>query len=75
MLKFLINRLASTLPVLGVVAIIVFAMLRMAPGDPVAMIAGENASAADMELMRKTGVPFRPAREEPDTSPTDMGVL
>lgn len=54
MLKFLINRLASTLPVLGVVAIIVFAMLRMAPGDPVAMIAGENASAADMELMRKT---------------------
>ncbi|MDR0280160.1 MULTISPECIES: holin [Delftia] len=31
--------------------------------------------ALRMELMRKTGVPFRPAREELDTSPTDMGAL
>ncbi|HAU57662.1 MAG TPA: peptide ABC transporter [Comamonadaceae bacterium] len=53
MLRFLINRLISTLPVLGVVAIIVFAMLRIAPGDPVAVIAGEGASAQDMALMRE----------------------
>lgn len=54
MLRFLINRLISTLAVLGVVAIIVFAMLRTAPGDPVAVIAGDGASAEDMALMRKT---------------------
>jgi peptide/nickel transport system permease protein len=54
MLRFLIQRLISTLPVLGVVAVIVFSMLRMAPGDPVAVIAGEGASAEDMALIRQT---------------------
>lgn len=54
MLRFLINRLMSTLAVLGVVAIIVFVMLRTAPGDPVAVIAGDNASAQDIAMMRET---------------------
>ncbi|MCX7508121.1 MULTISPECIES: holin [Delftia] len=31
--------------------------------------------ALRMELMRKTGIPFRPACEEPEQSTTDMGAL
>lgn len=31
--------------------------------------------ALRMELMRKTGIPLRPVHDEPENSPTDMGVL
>lgn len=54
MLNFLVNRLIATLPVLGVVAVIVFSIVRLAPGDPVAVIAGEGASAADMARIRES---------------------
>lgn len=52
MLNFLIRRLISVLPVLAVVAVIVIAMLRMTPGDPAAVIAGDGASAQDIDQMR-----------------------
>ena len=52
MLNFFIRRLISVLPVLAVVAVIVFAMLRMTPGDPAAVIAGDGASAQDIDQMR-----------------------
>ena len=52
MLSFLIRRVFSVLPVLAVVAVIVFAMLRMTPGDPAAVIAGEGASAQEIAQMR-----------------------
>jgi ABC-type dipeptide/oligopeptide/nickel transport system permease component len=41
MLSFLFRRLLSTLPVLGVVAVLVFLMLRLTPGDPAAVLARE----------------------------------
>ena len=37
MLKFLGNRLLSTIPVLFIVAVLVFLMLRLTPGDPAAV--------------------------------------
>ena len=40
MLSFLFRRLLATLPVLGVVAVLVFLMLRLTPGDPAAVLAG-----------------------------------
>lgn len=52
MLNFLIRRVISVLPVLAVVAVIVFAMLRMTPGDPAAVIAGDGASAQEIAQMR-----------------------
>ncbi|HRD85222.1 MAG TPA: ABC transporter permease, partial [Rubrivivax sp.] len=40
MFRFLLRRLLSTIPVLLVVAVLVFLMLRMTPGDPAAVLAG-----------------------------------
>ena len=52
MLNFLFRRVLSVMPVLMVVAIIVFMMLRMTPGDPAAVIAGDGASADDIYRVR-----------------------
>ena len=44
MLRFLARRLLATIPVLLVVAVLVFLMLRLTPGDPAAIIAGDSAT-------------------------------
>lgn len=52
MLPYFLRRLLVAIPtVLGVI-IIVFAMVRLAPGDPAVFLAGETASEADRELIR-----------------------
>jgi peptide/nickel transport system permease protein len=53
MLKFLIRRLLATIPVIGVVAIFVFLLLRITPGDPAAIIAGDMATPANIERIRQ----------------------
>lgn len=53
MLNFLVRRVFAVLPVLTVVAVIVFTMLRMTPGDPAAVIAGDGASAEDIARVRE----------------------
>ena len=53
MLRFLAQRLLATIPVLLVVAIIVFLILRLTPGDPAAVIAGDNATGEDLERIRE----------------------
>jgi peptide/nickel transport system permease protein len=40
------------IPVLGIVAVIVFLLLHLSPGDPAALIAGDTASSADVERVR-----------------------
>ncbi|MBP6903272.1 MAG: ABC transporter permease [Burkholderiaceae bacterium] len=52
MLKFLLRRLASTLPVLLIVSLLVFGMLRLTPGDPAAVLAGDAASTEQIALIR-----------------------
>lgn len=52
MLRFLIQRILAVIPVLLVVAIIVFLILRLTPGDPAAVIAGNNATNEDIERIR-----------------------
>jgi peptide/nickel transport system permease protein len=52
MLNFLLRRGLATVPVLMIVAVIVFLLLRMTPGDPAAAIAGDSASALDIERIR-----------------------
>ncbi len=52
MLNFLLRRGLATVPVLLIVAVIVFLLLRMTPGDPAAAIAGDSASALDIERIR-----------------------
>ena len=45
MFAYIIRRLLATIPVMGVVAIFVFSLLYITPGDPAAVIAGDIATA------------------------------
>jgi len=54
MLKFVVRRLFATLPVLGIVAVLVFMLLRLTPGDPAAMLAGDAANAMQIEHIRRS---------------------
>ena len=53
MLNFLLRRILAVIPVLLVVAVIVFLILRLTPGDPAAVIAGNSASLDDIVRIRK----------------------
>src|SRR5512134_3052806 len=52
MLRFLATRLLATIPVLFVVAVAVFLILRLTPGDPAAVIAGDSATTEQIEEIR-----------------------
>jgi peptide/nickel transport system permease protein len=49
---YIIRRSLATVPVMLVVTVVVFLLLHLAPGDPAAVIAGENARTEDIELIR-----------------------
>jgi peptide/nickel transport system permease protein len=53
MLKFLARRLLSTIPVLLIVAVLVFLVLRLTPGDPAAVLAGDAASTEQIAQIRQ----------------------
>jgi len=50
---YLVRRILATIPVLGVVAVIVFLLLHLAPGDPATLIAGDFATAEDIARIGK----------------------
>ena len=52
MFGFLARRLLSTLPVLLVVAVLVFLVLRLTPGDPAAVLAGDAATTEQIAQIR-----------------------
>jgi peptide/nickel transport system permease protein len=52
MLAFLARRLLATIPVLLIVAVLVFLMLRLTPGDPAAVLAGDAASTEQIAQIR-----------------------
>ena len=52
MLAYIARRFVATIPVMAVVALFVFSLLYLAPGDPAAIIAGDQASPADVERIR-----------------------
>jgi peptide/nickel transport system permease protein len=52
MLDFIARRLIAIVPVLTVVAVFVFLMLRLTPGDPAAVIAGDNATSDQIAMIR-----------------------
>ena len=53
MLGYLVRRLISTIPVMLVVAVFVFLMLRLSPSDPAAILAGDNANAEQVAMIRQ----------------------
>src|SRR5204862_2394040 len=52
MTAYIIRRLFAVVPVMAVVALFVFFLLRFAPGDPAAIIAGEDATTEAIEAVR-----------------------
>jgi peptide/nickel transport system permease protein len=53
MTAYIVRRLLATIPVMIVVATFVFLLLRLAPGDPAALIAGDDATSAQIENIRQ----------------------
>ena len=52
MTAYIVRRLFAVLPVMAVVALFVFFLLRFAPGDPAAIIAGDDATAESIAAVR-----------------------
>lgn len=52
MTRYLVNRVINILPTLFIVALIVFGVTRILPGDPAAAILGPQANATEIENMR-----------------------
>jgi peptide/nickel transport system permease protein len=52
MTAYILRRLALLIPVLLVVAIVVFALVHLTPGDPAAVILGDRATAEDIARLR-----------------------
>ncbi len=52
MLGFVLQRVLATIPVMAVVALVVFLLLRLSPGDPAAVIAGDYATAEQIAELR-----------------------
>lgn len=53
MWAYIVRRLLATIPVAGVVAVFVFLLVHLAPGDPAAVIAGNYAMPKDIERIRE----------------------
>jgi peptide/nickel transport system permease protein len=53
MWAYIVRRLLATIPVAGVVAVFVFSLLHLTPGDPAAVIAGSYAMPKDVEQIRE----------------------
>ncbi|AHC73424.1 glutathione ABC superfamily ATP binding cassette transporter, permease protein [Candidatus Endolissoclinum faulkneri L5] len=57
MFGFVVNRLLATIPVMMIVTIFVFLFLRLAPGDPAAVLAGDNGSPQQIiEIRERLGL-------------------
>ena len=57
MLLYLIRRILATIPVMLLVAVFIFMLLRLTPGDPAVIIAGDFANDAQVaEIREKLGL-------------------
>jgi len=54
MFAYVARRILATIPVVLLVALFVFSLLYLAPGDPAAIIAGDQATPADVERIRES---------------------
>src|ERR1044072_1511492 len=54
MFTYVVRRIVATIPVMVVVALFVFSLLFIAPGDPAAVIAGDQATPQDVERIRQS---------------------
>ncbi|HET8678951.1 MAG TPA: ABC transporter permease, partial [bacterium] len=52
MRAYLAGRLLALIPVLLVVAVVIFLLIRLTPGDPARVLAGEDATPEQLKLLR-----------------------
>jgi peptide/nickel transport system permease protein len=52
MYAYVVRRLLATIPIMGLVAVFVFLLLHMSPGDPAVIIAGDFATPAQVDQIR-----------------------
>ena len=50
---YIVRRILATIPVMVVVALFVFSLLHLSPGDPAAIIAGDTATLDDVARIRQ----------------------
>jgi peptide/nickel transport system permease protein len=51
--SYIVRRMLATIPVMGVVAVFVFSLLYLSPGDPAVIIAGDTATLDDIARIRE----------------------
>lgn len=54
MTKYILGRVLAAIPVMVFVALFVFLLLRLTPGDPAAIIAGDTATPEQLERIRES---------------------
>src|SRR5690606_31577550 len=52
MLAYIVRRIVMLIPVLLVVGVVVFALVHITPGDPAAVMLGQNATSEQIEQLR-----------------------
>jgi peptide/nickel transport system permease protein len=52
-MRYIVSRLLAALPVMVIVAIVVFALLHLSPGDPAFVLAGETATPEEVDRVRQ----------------------
>lgn len=53
MFGYILRRLLATIPVMGVVAVVTFLLIRLAPGDPAVIMIGDSATPQQLAEMRE----------------------
>jgi peptide/nickel transport system permease protein len=64
MAAYIVRRLLATIPVMAIVGIFVFMLLHLTPGDPAAIIAGDNATEQNIMAIRARLGLDRPLHEQ-----------
>ncbi|MGE0716476.1 MAG: ABC transporter permease [Alphaproteobacteria bacterium] len=62
--RFVLRRLLTALPVLFLVSLITFGLIQLVPGDPATVIAGQDASQAELARVRELLKLDRPWHEQ-----------
>ena len=53
MLRYILKRLVTMVFIIIGVALVVFTIMEMTPGDPAVMMLGDNASAESIQIFRE----------------------
>src|SRR5216684_649496 len=64
MLSYLVRRLLAVIPVMAVVVTVVFLLIHLIPGDPVSVMLGPDATAAQVQATRQALGLDRPLHEQ-----------